>query len=71
MRAARRFAGSPLDVYNRERLQHVFSKALEPHAGTAPQMKDIWPRVEPTVTPPRRLDAMQKNKRCVRAAPCA
>ena len=51
-------------------MQLVFCAALEPHAGAAPAMKHIWPRVEPTVVPPRRMDAMQRTKRCVQADAC-
>ena len=64
----RSYAGCAIDLYNRERLQLVFSRALQVPLGGALELKTVWPHVEPTVVPPRRLEALQRTKRCV--PPC-
>ena len=60
--------GAPLDARSRVWLQDLFREALLYHSVECPEMSEAWPVVEPTVWPPRRLQAMEKNRRC---GPCA
>jgi hypothetical protein len=62
--AACRFVGAPLDARSRVWLQELFCEALLYHSAECPEMAVAWPAVEPTVWPPRRLQAMEKNRRC-------
>lgn len=64
-RAVCRYTGATLEVRSRERLQVVFSTVLTPHTGVEPDMPSIWPLVEPTVVPVRRLEVLERNKRRV------
>ena len=61
--AVTRYTGAALEPRSRERLQTVFTTVLGPHTGSEPDMASIWPLVEPTVVPVRRLEVLERNKR--------
>ena len=67
--AVTRYTGAALEPRSRERLQTVFTTMLVPHTGVEPDMPSIWPLVEPTVVPVRRLEVLERNKRCA-SPPC-
>jgi hypothetical protein len=54
-----------LEARSRERLQVVLTTVLTPHTGVEPDLASVWPLVEPTVVPVRRLEVLERNKRCV------
>jgi hypothetical protein len=68
--AVARYSGAALEARSRERLQVVFTTVLTPSTGVEPDMPSIWPLVEPTVVPVRRLEVLERNKRRVPSLSC-